>query len=96
MIFVLESCGAEINQTDFRIQQDAALVGLTVHSSRRRGDLPVVGKGLISIVAEENVLRLQICVDEVEIVKDCRDRVSLARAQESQEIRGQKTYKQHL
>lgn len=71
VVFVLESGTAEINQANFRVEQDSALIRLPVDGCRRGGYLSVVGECLVGAVAQKNVLRLQIRVDEVEIVQDC-------------------------
>jgi hypothetical protein len=71
VIFILECSRTEIDKPDFCVKKYTSLGSLTGNCRRRRRDLAVVGEGLIVIVAEENILWLQIRVDEVQIVEDC-------------------------
>lgn len=43
---------------------------LTADVERSRGYLPAVGKGLVSVVGEEDVLGFEVRMDEVEVVED--------------------------
>lgn len=47
MIFILEGRGAKVDQPNLSVQQNTALSSLSVDSRGRRGDLAVVGKGLV-------------------------------------------------
>jgi hypothetical protein len=40
----------------------------------RGGDVAVVGESLVGIVEEEDIFGLQIGMDEVEVVKDCKEK----------------------
>jgi hypothetical protein len=72
MILVLEGCRAKIDQPDLRVQQDLSLAGLAVAVvGTGRWYLPIVREGLVLVVAQEDVLGLQIRVDQVEIMEDC-------------------------
>lgn len=70
VIFILESGGTEIDEPDFGVEQHFSLRGLAVDSGGGRRDLAVVGEGLVLVVAEEDVLGLQVGMDEVKIVED--------------------------
>lgn len=71
MVFVLEGSRAEVNQTNLRVEEDFALRSLTSHTGRRGWYPAVVGEGLVSAVAEQDILGLEISVNQVEIVQDC-------------------------
>lgn len=70
MILVLEGCRAKVDQTNLRVQQNPSLCGLAADGGTGRRDLPVVRKGLIFIVTEENVFWFEVGMDQVEIVED--------------------------
>lgn len=72
VILILKGGGAKVNQPHLGIEQDPSLAGLAADVCRRRGDPAIVGKGLIRVVTEENVLGFEVGVDQVEIVQDCR------------------------
>ena len=71
MIFVFESGGSEIDEADLGVEQNTSLGSLTADRGGGRRYLPVVGEGLVFVTAQEDVLRLEIGVDQVEIMKDC-------------------------
>ena len=70
VIFVLERGRSEIDQTNLRIEQHLAITDRSGDRGRRRGDLTTVGEGLVSPIDEENIFRLQIGMNQVEIMQD--------------------------
>lgn len=77
MILILERCRAKVDEADFGIEKNLSLVGLAANRARRGRDLSVVCEGLIFVLAQKDVLWLQIRVDQVEVVKDWPGRVSI-------------------
>ena len=71
VIFIVESGRSKINQVDLRRKQHSPELGTSCCESGRRGYVAVVGEGLIRMTEQEDVFRLQIGVNEVEIVKEC-------------------------
>lgn len=71
VVLVLEGGRTKVDEADLRVEQDFSLGCLAVNSLRRRRHLAVVRKCLILVVAEKDVLGLEIGVDQVEVVKDC-------------------------
>ena len=71
VVLVLEGGRAKINQSNLRVQEHLPLCSLTAHRRARRRNLPIVGKCLVFAVAQQDVLRLQIGVDQVQIMEDC-------------------------
>ena len=70
MILVLEGGRSEVDQPNLGVEQDLSLRCLAADRRRRRRNLAVVGKGLVVIATEEDVLRLEVSVDQVQIVED--------------------------
>lgn len=72
MVFVLECGRTKIDEPNLRVQKDLPLCSLAAYGRGRRRNLPVVRESLIVILAEQNILRLQVGMDEVEIMEDYR------------------------
>lgn len=70
MILVLECSRAEVDQPNLSVQQDTALCSLSVNGSRGRRNLAVISEGLVRVVTEQDVLRLKIGMDQVEIMQN--------------------------
>jgi hypothetical protein len=69
VVFILEGCRAEINQPNLGVQQHLSLAGLPIVVVGGGGrDLAVVCEGLVLVVAQQDVFRLQIRVDQVEVM----------------------------
>jgi hypothetical protein len=68
VILILKCCRAEINEPNFSVKEDFPLGGLSVNCCRRRRYPPTICEGLIGIIAEKDVFRFQIGVDEIKIV----------------------------
>lgn len=68
MILIVKGGRTEIDQSNLTVKKNAALTRVPARCVGRRRDGAVVGERLIGIVHQKNVLRLQISVDEVEIV----------------------------
>ena len=68
MVLVLEGSRSEIDKPDFCVQQHTSLRRLSADSRRGRRYLAVVGECLIVVAAEQDVLRLEVRVDQVQIV----------------------------
>lgn len=71
VVFVLESSGSKVDQTNLRVQKNPSLGGVATNLDRRGWYLSVVGERLISTVVEQDILRLQISVDEIQVVQNC-------------------------
>lgn len=76
MILILESRRAEINQSNLRVQKNTALGGMPIVVCRGRGNPAVVRERLVRVIAQQDVFRLQVGVNQVQIVKNCRTSVS--------------------
>lgn len=72
MVLIIESSRPKVNKPDLTVQQYTSLTCVPVGCVGGRGNGSVVGEGLICIVHEENVFGLQVRVDEVKVVEDCR------------------------
>lgn len=70
MVFVIKGGGTEINQPDLTVKENPSLPSVTRVCVGGGGDGAVVCEGLVVVADKENVLRLQVGMDEVEIVKD--------------------------
>jgi hypothetical protein len=70
MILVIERGRSKVDQPNLAIQQHSPLAGRPRGSVRRRGNVPVVGEGLIGPVDQKNILRLEVSMDKVEVMKD--------------------------
>lgn len=70
VIFVLEGRRAEVNETNLGIEEYTSLRGLAVHCSGRGGNLAVIRKRLIIVLAEQDVLWFEVGMDEAEVVED--------------------------
>ena len=71
VIFVVECCGAEVDQPDLWVQENLPVTCGASSCSGAGWYIAVVGKGLIGIINQENILRFEISVDQIEVVKDC-------------------------
>lgn len=71
MVLVLKGGRTKIDEPDLRVKQDLPLRRLAVDRLRRRRHLAVVRECLILVVAEKDVLGLEVGVDQVEVVEDC-------------------------
>lgn len=91
MVLVLEGGRTKVDEADLRVKKDLPLRRLTVDRLRRRRHLAVVRKCLILVVAEKDVLGLEIGVDQVEVVKDCARSACMPR---SPDLQDGATYKQ--
>ena len=70
MIFILKGSRTKVDQPDLGVEKHPPLRCLSVDCGRGRGNFPVVGERLIRVVTQQDVFRLEIGVDQVEVVKD--------------------------
>jgi len=70
MVFILERRRPKVDKSNLGIQQHASLRGLAADVGARRWDFSIVGKGLVLVMAKQDVLGLQISMYEIQIVKD--------------------------
>jgi hypothetical protein len=77
VIFVVERCGPEVNKPDLCVEKHPPRLSRPIHRCRRRRYPPIVRKRLIPILAEQDVLRLEIGMYKFEIVEDYRQLVSM-------------------
>ena len=72
MVLVIECGRSEVNEADFTVKQYSPLTSSPRGDVRRRGNIPVVGKCLKCSIYQKNVLRLQVGMDEIKIMKNCK------------------------
>lgn len=72
MILVVECGRTKVDQSDFRIEEHSSKPSRSLRGGRGGWYVAVVRKGLVGVVDEQDVLRLQVSVNEVEIVEDCQ------------------------
>lgn len=68
MVLIVKGGRTEIDQSNLAVEKNAALTCVPAGCVGGRRDGAVVSERLVGIVHQQNVLRLQISVDEVEIV----------------------------
>lgn len=71
MILVVKGSGAEVDQPDLAVEEHTSLTGRAGSDMRRGRNVAVVGEGLICPVDEQDVFRLQVGVNEIEVMQDC-------------------------
>ena len=71
MVLVMKGGRTEVDQTNFSIQQDSSLAGGSIVERRRRRNFAIIRECLVIIMTEKNILRFQISVDKIEVVKNC-------------------------
>lgn len=94
VILVVESRRSKVDQPNLWFKQDFAVLS---RASGRRGRgryVAVICKGLVCTVDEQYVFRLQIRVDEIQIVEDCEVNISHTFLMWSIARRELSTYKQ--
>jgi hypothetical protein len=69
VILVVERSGTEVDKPYFRVEEHLAMSRTAADSRRRRRYGSVVCKRLVVVVDEQNVLRLQIGMDQIEVVQ---------------------------
>jgi hypothetical protein len=70
VVFVIEGCWSKVDQADLGIKKNLAMPRRPVHSCWRWWYSSIVRKSLVIVVDKQDVLRFQIGVDEVEVVKE--------------------------
>jgi hypothetical protein len=70
VVLVVEGGGAEVDEADVRVEQDAALAGVARDGLGGGGDGAVVGEGLVGVADEEDVFGFEVGVDEIEVMED--------------------------
>lgn len=70
MVLIVEGGGTKIDQPNLTVKEDPSLPSITGVCVRGGGDGAVVGESLVVVADEEDVLRFQVGMDEVEIVKN--------------------------
>ena len=71
VVFVIERGRAEVDQTDFRVEEDLSMSSLAADGRGGGGDGTIIGKGLIAVLHQKDILWLQIGVDQIEVMEDC-------------------------
>ena len=69
VVLIVERSRSKVDESDFRVEKDLAMACCPVYSSRRRRHSSIVRKSLIVVVNKQNVFRLQIGMNEVEVVQ---------------------------
>ena len=72
VILIIKSGGAEIDEPDFRVEEDFALIGAAGCGVGGGRDPAGIGEGLVIVVDEEDIFRFEIGVNEVEVMEDCK------------------------
>lgn len=70
VVFILEGGRSEVDKPDLRVKKHSPLSSLPTDRSRRRRDLAIIREGLVLVMAQKNVLGLQVGMDQVEIMED--------------------------
>ena len=70
VVFIVECGRAEIDKADLCIEQDFAVGKAAVRLRGGRGNVAIVGEGLVAIMYEKYVLRLEIGMYEVEVMEN--------------------------
>ena len=63
MILVVKRSRSEVDQSDFRIEQNSPLSCTTLLADGRTRDLTIIRKGLVVVSNKEDVFRLQVGVN---------------------------------
>jgi hypothetical protein len=69
VILVIECGRTKVDEPDFRVEEYLAMSCTAIDSCRGRRYGPVVRERLVVVVNEQDVLRLQIGVDQVQVVQ---------------------------
>lgn len=70
MVLIVEGSGTEIDQPNLAVKEDTSLPSVAGVCVGGGGDGAVVGEGLVVVADEEDVFRLKVGMDEVEVMKD--------------------------
>lgn len=74
MVLVIKRSGPKIDEIDLRLQQNPPELRSTLVQCTRGRYIPVVCEGLVLMIEQQNVLRFQVRMDEVQIMQE-RDRL---------------------
>lgn len=70
MVFVIECCRAEVDETNFAVKEHTSLASIPRVCVGGRGDGTVVGESLVCAADKEDVFGFEIGVNEVEVMED--------------------------
>lgn len=70
VVLIIERRRAKIYQVDLRTEQHPPELGAPRRQGTRRRDIPVISKRLVVMVEEQDVLRLEVRMNEVEVVEE--------------------------
>lgn len=70
MVLIVKRRAAKIDEVDVWTEEHSSELGRPGGQSARRGNVAVVRKGLVCVIEQQDVLRLQVGVNEVQIVQE--------------------------
>lgn len=70
MILIVKCGRPKINQIDMRTQQHPSELRTPRIQSTTARDIPIIRKSLIVVVEKQDVLRFEVGMDEIEVVKE--------------------------
>lgn len=71
VILILEGCTSKVNQSDFGVQENASLRSMSLHRRRRGRNLAVVCERLVCRVDQQDILWLEVCMNQIQVMQDC-------------------------
>lgn len=71
VILVVECGTAEVDEVDLRTQQHSSELCRSCRQCAGGWNVPIVGESLVCVAEQQNVLRLQVGVDQIQVVQEC-------------------------
>lgn len=72
MIFVIKGRRTKVDESNLRVEQHPAELCRAGICVGRRRDVAIICEGLVVVLYKEDVLGLEIGVDEIEVMQDCK------------------------
>lgn len=71
VILIVECGTAEVDEVDLRAQQHSSELCRSCRQCAGGWDVPIVGEGLVCVAEQQDVLRLQVGVNQIQVVQEC-------------------------
>lgn len=68
VVLVLKGSRTKVDESNLGVEKDSALGCLAVDGGGRRGYSAAISEGLILIITQKNVLRLQVGMDKIKVM----------------------------